>query len=183
MAFGHCYPPLISNDKLLLIFFQLFVRFFPSFISNTSIVSINFRANLDAQNAANCISGLQISNIFWGSKPPDPPIHAWYVGHTHGLPPLPYPLIYYLTERSLFKKCPPHGKILKRGPVHRYSFSYCIQTFPFLWSVMLAAPRLFLSLIWKFSNVRSFLSPTYQIPKKQRRSVYEWYVAPFQSPD
>jgi hypothetical protein len=36
------------------------------------IVSINFRANLDAQNAGNCISGLQISNIFWGS---------WYVGH------------------------------------------------------------------------------------------------------
>ena len=92
--------------------------------------------------------------------PPDPPIHAWYVGHTHGLPPLLYPLIYYLTESSLFKKCPPHGKILKRGPVHRYSFSYFNQTFPFLWSVMLAAPRLFLSLIWKFSNVRSFLSPT-----------------------
>ena len=37
------------------------------------IVSINFRANLDAQNAGNCISGLQISNIFWGSMPPDPP--------------------------------------------------------------------------------------------------------------
>ena len=146
--------------------------FFPSFIPITSIVSINFRANLDAQNAGNGISGLQISK--------DPPIHAWYVGHTHGLPPLLYPLIYYLTERSLFKKCPPHGKILKRGPVHRYSFSYFNQTFPFLWSVMLAAPRLFLSLIWKFSNVRSFLSPTYQIPKKQRRSVYEWYVAPFQ---
>ena len=67
--------------------------------------------------------------------------------------------------------------------IHRYSFSYFNQTFPFLWSVMLAAPRLFLSLIWKFSNVRSFLSPTYQIPKKQRRSVYEWYVAPFQLPD
>jgi hypothetical protein len=28
---------------------------FPSFISNTSIVSINFRANLDAQNAGNYI--------------------------------------------------------------------------------------------------------------------------------
>jgi hypothetical protein len=46
------------------------------------IVSINFRANLDAQNAGNCISGLQISNIFWGSMPPYPlGIHAWYVGH------------------------------------------------------------------------------------------------------
>jgi hypothetical protein len=95
--------------------FFLFVRFFPSFISNTSIVSINFRADLDAQNAGNCISGLQISNIFWGSKPPDPPIHAWYVGHTHGLPPLLYPLIYYLTERSLFEKWPPTGKSLKEA--------------------------------------------------------------------
>jgi hypothetical protein len=37
------------------------------------IVSTNFRANLDAQNAGNCISGLQISNIFWRSMPPDPP--------------------------------------------------------------------------------------------------------------
>jgi hypothetical protein len=42
--------------------------FFPSFISNTSIVSVNFRANLDAQNepqnAGNGISGLQISKKF-----------------------------------------------------------------------------------------------------------------------
>jgi hypothetical protein len=62
----NCYvfPPL-SNDKLLLIIILFFVHFFPSFISNTSIVSINFRANLDAQNAGNGISGFQISNIFW----------------------------------------------------------------------------------------------------------------------
>ena len=46
------------------------------------IVSINFRANLDAQNAGNCISGLQISNIFCGTMRPDPlGIHAWYVSH------------------------------------------------------------------------------------------------------
>jgi hypothetical protein len=37
-------------------------------ISNTSIVSINFRANLFAQNAGNGISGLQISKTFWGSS-------------------------------------------------------------------------------------------------------------------
>jgi hypothetical protein len=55
--------PLISNDKLQLIFFFTFCAFFPSFISNTSIVSINFRANLDAQNAGNDISGIQISKI------------------------------------------------------------------------------------------------------------------------
>jgi hypothetical protein len=59
----HCYPPLISNDKLWLIFFLTFCAFFPSFISNTSIFSINFGANLDAQNAGNGISVLQISKI------------------------------------------------------------------------------------------------------------------------
>jgi hypothetical protein len=67
--------PLVSpsnkyNDKLRLIFFFTFCAFFPSFISNTSTVSINFRANLDAQNAGNGISVLQISKIFWGSTPP-----------------------------------------------------------------------------------------------------------------
>ena len=50
LAFGHWYPPLISNDKLRLIFSFTFCAFFHSFISNTTIVSINFRANLDAQN-------------------------------------------------------------------------------------------------------------------------------------
>jgi hypothetical protein len=72
VAFGYWYPPLISNDKLRLIFSFSFCAFFHSFISNTTIVSINFRANLDAQNAyaGNGISLLQISNIFWGSMPP-----------------------------------------------------------------------------------------------------------------
>ena len=63
------YPPLISNDKLRLIFFLTFCAIFPSFISNTSIIGINFRANLDAQNAGNGISVLQISKIFWGVCP------------------------------------------------------------------------------------------------------------------
>jgi hypothetical protein len=49
--------------------FFTFCGFFPSFISNTSIVSIHFEANLDAQNAGNGISVLQISKIFWGSTP------------------------------------------------------------------------------------------------------------------
>jgi hypothetical protein len=44
--------------------FLTFCAFFPSFISNTSIVSIHFGENLDAQNAGNGISVLQISNIF-----------------------------------------------------------------------------------------------------------------------
>ena len=80
----HCYPPLISNDKCGY-FFLTFCAFFPLFISNTSIVRINFGANLDAQNAGNDISGIQISMF----------------SHCYPL------LIYYLTERSLFKKCPP----------------------------------------------------------------------------
>jgi hypothetical protein len=70
VAFSHWYPPLISNDKLRLIFFITLCAFFPSFISNTSIVSKHFRAKLDAQNAGNGISVLQISKLFWGSMPP-----------------------------------------------------------------------------------------------------------------
>ena len=75
-------------------FIFTFCAFFPLFISNTSIVSINFGANLDAQNAGKDISGIQISKIFWGSTPPDlpPPIHAWYIGHTRGLQTLLSPL-------------------------------------------------------------------------------------------
>jgi hypothetical protein len=42
-------------------------------------------------------------------------ILATHVAFSHCYPPL----IYYLTERSLFKKCPPHGKILKKGPAYR----------------------------------------------------------------
>jgi hypothetical protein len=53
--------------------------------------------NLNAQNAGNGISGLQISKIFWGNMPPDP------VALSHSYDPS---LIYYLTEGSLFKKCP-----------------------------------------------------------------------------
>jgi hypothetical protein len=70
------------------------------------ILRINFRVNLNARNAGNGISGLQISNIFWGNMPPNP------VAFSHSYPPL----IYYLTEGYLFKKCPlPRGKILKKA--------------------------------------------------------------------
>jgi hypothetical protein len=63
----------------VLIFFLTFCAFFPSFISNTSIVSINFGANLDAQNAGNGISVLQISKIFWGvlPRPPHSCVVCW----------------------------------------------------------------------------------------------------------
>ena len=98
-------------------FFFTFCAFFPLFISNTSIVSVNFGANLDAQNAGNDISGIQISKIFWGSTPPDPPpIHAWYIGHTRGLQPL-LSLSNILSHRKVpFQKMPPPtGKSLKKA--------------------------------------------------------------------
>jgi hypothetical protein len=102
----HCYPPLISNDKWWLFFFT-FCAFFPLFISNTSIVSINFGANLDAQNAGNDISGVQISNIFWGTTPPDPPNHVWYIAHTGGLQPLLSPSNILSHRKVPFQKMPP----------------------------------------------------------------------------
>jgi hypothetical protein len=43
---------------------------------------------------------------------------ATHVTFSHCYPPL----IYYLTERSLFKKMPPHGRILKKGPERRKNF-------------------------------------------------------------
>jgi hypothetical protein len=45
-------------------------------------------------------------------------ILATNVAFSHYYPPL----IYYLTERSLFKKCPPTGKSLKKALTHRILF-------------------------------------------------------------
>ena len=101
-----------------------FCAFFPSFISNTCIVSINFGANLDAQNAGNGIPVLQISKIFCGSAPPDPPpIHAWYVGHTRDLQPLLSPSNILSHRKVPFQKCPlpPTGKSLKKALLY-YAF-------------------------------------------------------------
>ena len=96
-------------------FFSTFCAFFLLFISNTSIVRINFGANLDSQNAGNDIS--IFSKIFWGSTPPDPPpIHAWYIGHTRGFQPLLSPSNILSHRKVPFQKMPPHGKILKKGP-------------------------------------------------------------------
>jgi hypothetical protein len=62
--------PSNNNDKLRLIFFFTFCAFFHLlFQIHATIVSINFRANLGAQNAGNGISVLQISIIFWGVHP------------------------------------------------------------------------------------------------------------------
>jgi hypothetical protein len=94
------------------------VRFF-LYLFQIHLFRINFGANLDAENAGNDISGIQISKIFWGVHPQTdpPPIQAWYIGHTRDLQSLMLsPLIYYLTERSFLKKCPPPtGKSLKKA--------------------------------------------------------------------
>ena len=58
--------------------------------------------------------------IFWGSTPqtPPPPIHAWYIGHKRGLQPLLSPSNILSHRKIPFQKIPPpHGKILKKGPV------------------------------------------------------------------
>jgi hypothetical protein len=65
----HCYPPLISNDKRWLIFLT-FCVFFLLFLSNTSIVSINFGATLDAQNAGNDILRFKFQKFSGGVPPP-----------------------------------------------------------------------------------------------------------------
>jgi hypothetical protein len=108
-------PP-ISNDKLRLIFFFTFCAFFPLFISNTSIVTINFGANLDAQNAGNDISGIQISKIFWRSTTPAPPDSCVvYWPHTW-LSAIASPSNILSHRKVPFQKMPPQGKILKKGP-------------------------------------------------------------------
>jgi hypothetical protein len=48
--------------------------------------------------------------------PPDPLIHAWYIGNTRGLQPLLSPSNILPHRKVPFQKMPPHGKILKKGP-------------------------------------------------------------------
>jgi hypothetical protein len=50
---------------------------------------------------------------FSGGQSPRPPIHAWYVGHTHGLQPLPTPSNILSHIKGPFSKTAPHRKILK----------------------------------------------------------------------
>jgi hypothetical protein len=100
-------------------FFLTFCAFFPLFISNTSIVSINFGANLDAQNAGN--GGPKFS--------PRPPIHAWYIGHTRGLLPLLSHSNILSHRKVPFQKMPPHGKILKKGPARCLGYTRLVTIY------------------------------------------------------
>jgi hypothetical protein len=61
--------------------------------------------------AENGISRLQILKIF-PQTPYSCVVCRPHMDFSHCYPPL----IYYLTERSLFKKCRPPGRILKKGP-------------------------------------------------------------------
>jgi hypothetical protein len=95
VAFSHCYPSLISN----------FLSFF--YFKYKYIVSINFGVNLNAQNAGNGISVLQISNIFWGSMPPDPP-PSFMRGMSATWPsPIAIPLQYIISQNGPFPQNPP----------------------------------------------------------------------------
>ena len=116
----HCYPPLISNDKWWLFFFT-FCAFFPLFISNTSIVSINFGANAQNFGCSECRKWhFRDSNFknFLGDQTPPPHScvvywpHTWYIG----LQPLLSPSNILSHRKVPFQKMPPHGKILKKGP-------------------------------------------------------------------
>ena len=93
-----------------MVIFFYFLCVFSLFISNTSIVRIHFGANLDAQNAGNDFLGEYTPR-------PLPPIHAWYIGHKRGLQPLLSPSNILSHRKVPFQKMPPHGKILKKGPV------------------------------------------------------------------
>ena len=75
--------------------FLTFCAFFPLFISNTSINFQKFSGGVLPQTHPPFKCG----------------ILATHVAFSHCYPPL----IYYLTERSLFKKCPPTGKSLKKA--------------------------------------------------------------------
>ena len=73
---------------------------------------------MDAQNAGNGISGLQISKRFRGIMPPDPPPYSCMVCRPHTWPfAIAIPSNILSHRKVPFQKCPPpHGKILKKGP-------------------------------------------------------------------
>ena len=69
---------------------------------------------MDAQNAGNDISGIQISKNF---PDPPPPIHAWYIGYTRGLQLLLSPSNILSHRKVPFQKMPPTGKSSKKALV------------------------------------------------------------------
>ena len=63
---------------------------------------------------------------FSGEYAPDPPIHAWYVGHTRGLQPFLSPSNILSHRKVPFQKMrPPTGKSIKKAlDLHSRSLSF-----------------------------------------------------------
>ena len=109
-----------------ILFYFLCIFFLLLFQIQVWLVSINFRANLDLRMQEMAFPCFKFQN-FLGSTPPDPLIHAWYIGHTRGLQPLlqtlgtRLPLLSpsdILSHRKVpFQKMPPPptGKSLKKA--------------------------------------------------------------------
>ena len=105
---------LISNDKLWLIFFFTFCAFSSFFYFKFQ--SINFRANLDLRMQEMAFPCFKFQNFLGEYRPPRPPIHAWYIGHTRGLQPLLSPSDILSHRKVPFQKYPhPTGKSLKKA--------------------------------------------------------------------
>ena len=94
------------------------------------IVSINFRANLDAQNAGNrmqeiAFPGFKFQTFSGGVCPPDPlGIHAWYVSH------MAIPHLYIISQKGPFSKNapPPTEKSLKKALIsNKVVYVYCVS--------------------------------------------------------
>jgi hypothetical protein len=87
------------------------VRFFILLFQIQVYFSINFRANLNAQNAGNGISGLQISK---GVCPPETPLFMLGMFATHVTFSHSYPPEYIISQKGPFSKNAPQGKSLKK---------------------------------------------------------------------
>jgi hypothetical protein len=108
--------------------------------------SINFGANLNAQNAGNGISVLQISKIFWGVCPR--PSYSCVVCRPHTWPSaVPIHLWYMISQKRPFSKnATPHGKILKKGPDSNLYLSFI--NFKQTWYVICSSRKLSFGWCW-----------------------------------
>ena len=60
--------------------------------------------------------GFKFQKFSGGVHPHNPPNHAWYIGHTHGLKPLLPPSNNIISQKGPFSKnAPPTGKSLKKA--------------------------------------------------------------------
>ena len=103
--------------------FVTFMRVLGFFLLNTGTISTNFKNNFDAQNAGNRISRLQISKIFRGRMPPDPPTG-------HGLRPRLWPSATMLRSDFMAGSAPaniPKILVFNSVSVNGYHFFGCTK--------------------------------------------------------